>query len=834
MADTTTDLQITITARDEATAKLTELKQALEEIKQEQATLAAVTVESAGSANAYIEAQTKLAAANRDLASTEKEIVAATSQVKAVTKEAATAQKEHDAALKAAADSATAGGMSFGQLTGALSVSAVAAQALQKAVGDLKQYLSDTIKVATDYQSALIGVETVGKELGQSTDQVTTAIKTLTKDGLLNAQQAANDLRNVMQRGFNVDQATQAIQAMKDFGSFGKKGQEDLGAAIDSATLGWRHQRSVMMENAGFLHTFQEVWQQYAAQQGKSVSQLTEQDKRQAELNAVMQQGATATGDAAKFTKTYAGEQETLANKSLDVKAAIGDALMPAVTYLRQNFLAFMGNIAQFISDHGPALQQLFFDVSKVFATFAQEVMLVGSLIGSLFSDVAAGSFQPTVDAWNSGIKSISDTASISFDSVKSSATDAANAAAVAALRSADQQSAAQKKAGQQIADEYAKETQRFNDALAQRQQTFADSLQKMLQAHQDKVATIKTQLADEQASYDDAMKQRQDTYNEQVASLEDAHATKVQDITQQISDEKAKGIYIDGVLFSQGNAKKLESLQDNLDKENAKYAVAQQKLTDKYNDEVKTAKAAYDKKEKALQDSLNKEQAILQAHATEVSQMSARVAEDDIATLERKFQEQNAKEAQHHTEALAAIGKRAVEKGVADATGYANGARAAIPLASGAFKDMGTALGKSLIDGVAQSAKATYDQSFLGKLMSNIQAMQNNPGQFGTALLAGAADWAGITFQGKKLSEILGFPHHASGTSFAPGGLSVVGENGPELVNLPRGAQVLNTNDTRQALSGGQGGGVHIENFHNYSPTDLAAFSRELAWRLN
>ena len=34
--------------------------------------------------------------------------------------------------------------------------------------------------------------------------------------------------------------------------------------------------------------------------------------------------------------------------------------------------------------------------------------------------------------------------------------------------------------------------------------------------------------------------------------------------------------------------------------------------------------------------------------------------------------------------------------------------------------------------------------------------------------------------------------PGFASGTDFAPGGLSMVGEAGPELVNLPRGSQVV------------------------------------------
>jgi TP901 family phage tail tape measure protein len=44
-----------------------------------------------------------------------------------------------------------------------------------------------------------------------------------------------------------------------------------------------------------------------------------------------------------------------------------------------------------------------------------------------------------------------------------------------------------------------------------------------------------------------------------------------------------------------------------------------------------------------------------------------------------------------------------------------------------------------------------------------------------------------------KKLSKIPGF---AGGTSFAPGGLSLVGERGPEIVDLPRGARVTPNNE--------------------------------------
>lgn len=44
-------------------------------------------------------------------------------------------------------------------------------------------------------------------------------------------------------------------------------------------------------------------------------------------------------------------------------------------------------------------------------------------------------------------------------------------------------------------------------------------------------------------------------------------------------------------------------------------------------------------------------------------------------------------------------------------------------------------------------------------------------------------------------------FPTFATGTDFAPGGTALVGEQGPELVNLPRGSQVIPAHRTAQML---------------------------------
>lgn len=61
----------------------------------------------------------------------------------------------------------------------------------------------------------------------------------------------------------------------------------------------------------------------------------------------------------------------------------------------------------------------------------------------------------------------------------------------------------------------------------------------------------------------------------------------------------------------------------------------------------------------------------------------------------------------------------------------------------------------------------------------------------------------AGLAIKGLK--NIL--PGFQTGTSFAPGGMAVVGEQGPELVNLPRGSKVIPNNSSR----GGNSSNINI-----------------------
>lgn len=110
-----------------------------------------------------------------------------------------------------------------------------------------------------------------------------------------------------------------------------------------------------------------------------------------------------------------------------------------------------------------------------------------------------------------------------------------------------------------------------------------------------------------------------------------------------------------------------------------------------------------------------------------------------------------------------------------------------------------------------------------VGSATQNLGTFGNGLGQLGNTLSSGATAgggnsggglWGWLTSQFGGGSSTVGSASsafnvrgYASGTDFAPGGVAMVGEGGRELVNLPRGSQVIPNHRTEAMLSGAGGG---------------------------
>lgn len=103
------------------------------------------------------------------------------------------------------------------------------------------------------------------------------------------------------------------------------------------------------------------------------------------------------------------------------------------------------------------------------------------------------------------------------------------------------------------------------------------------------------------------------------------------------------------------------------------------------------------------------------------------------------------------------------------------------------AFQDME----RSIVQSISRIASQNIAESIFGKsgplssaggIFASFFGGSSGPEQLSGPTGGGFSDILG------KLAGLIGF---AGGTDYAPGGLALVGEKGPELVNLPRGAQV-------------------------------------------
>jgi len=124
---------------------------------------------------------------------------------------------------------------------------------------------------------------------------------------------------------------------------------------------------------------------------------------------------------------------------------------------------------------------------------------------------------------------------------------------------------------------------------------------------------------------------------------------------------------------------------------------------------------------------------------------------------------------------------------------------------------------GRGIVQHVIDGISGLIGQlgSAAGRIGDTIKGAVNNiPG------IGGIANWAGF----------------AEGTDNAPGGLAMVGEKGPELVYLPKGAQVTPNNRLNSIAGGGgvaggnNGGRNSASNGGSTQPVNLVLDGRTLA----
>ena len=146
--------------------------------------------------------------------------------------------------------------------------------------------------------------------------------------------------------------------------------------------------------------------------------------------------------------------------------------------------------------------------------------------------------------------------------------------------------------------------------------------------------------------------------------------------------------------------------------------------------------------------------------------------------------------------------------------------------LGGGNLDGIFSSLLKSLANGVKQLGQSLVQTYLIVNLIKKIKFSNPIAG-----IAAGFALIALGSFIDAKLAKTPGF---ANGVRNFGGGVALVGERGPELVNLPRGSDVIPNNQLGGRIGGGSGADVNVSGQFIVRGTDLVAVLNRSNDRIN
>jgi hypothetical protein len=211
--------------------------------------------------------------------------------------------------------------------------------------------LIEGISTVVSISSQLENVEKGFNNLARASGFSTSAIDKLRRatDGTMDSMDLMTQANNMMLLGItdSEDQMAEMFDVAQRLASaLGK----DTAFGVESLVTGLGRQSKLMLDNLGIMFDVEDANKNYANAINKTVSELTEQERKQAFVNEAMAQ-------ANKLVDGLGEEQLSTADSILQMKTAltelavvIGDAISPAVVGVSKVIVAFANGLSDIIN----------------------------------------------------------------------------------------------------------------------------------------------------------------------------------------------------------------------------------------------------------------------------------------------------------------------------------------------------------------------------------------------------------------------------------------------------------------------------------------------------
>ncbi len=230
-------------------------------------------------------------------------------------------------AKKAAADAASSEATKRGAAEKAAAWAAMSAAA-GNAFGKICGAIQTGLDKSNEYAAAVKGLQSVAEANDIGSTRLQQALDSIT-DEFFNAASAATAFKNLLSRGYTLEQATQTIDRLKNSAAYGRQANLTLSDAVVSATEGIRNENSILVDNAGVTKNVAKMWEEYAKERGVATTSLTQAQKVEAEYLGILQETSAQVGDLDKLSEGLAGSQAKAANQTQLLAQSFGEAMTP-------------------------------------------------------------------------------------------------------------------------------------------------------------------------------------------------------------------------------------------------------------------------------------------------------------------------------------------------------------------------------------------------------------------------------------------------------------------------------------------------------------------------
>ena len=281
-------------------------------------------------------------------------------------------------------------------------------------IREISSRVSDTIRtmfsvfrqVNQSYQSFLSStrqLEATSRLTGANLDVLRSTSGNLQSQFSLNANQANSltiELTKLGQKAGDVSKVQESVSALLDLGAGQGLNLEQTLVAVKQAVLGIDEGTDKLFQKNPIV-----LYEEYGQKIGKTVGKMTDQEKSQALLNALLESGGKLTGQYSEYLNTAAGKQQLLNTRLEQAKITLGQQLNPAMLKL----LDIANGLVRSFSQTDSSSQELVIRLGLIGIAVAKLAPLIISL-------------DKTFNTFGSNVNNLSRSVPQSFDKIGNSA----------------------------------------------------------------------------------------------------------------------------------------------------------------------------------------------------------------------------------------------------------------------------------------------------------------------------------------------------------------------------------------------------------------------------